>query len=143
MGTGLRMTQSELQMVQNSRPLLDSLLIQAGNIIGMNENGYRALTDEQKRQMADFVAKVAQHRVDQGDNITQTQEALVGKSAPEVRALLAKQRENDLKMYETRMGITPTGAPAPAAGTFSVTAPNHKVYTFKTQADADAFKAKF
>jgi microsomal dipeptidase-like Zn-dependent dipeptidase len=143
MGTGLRMTQSELQMVQNSRPLLDSLLIKAGNIIGMNENGYRALTDEQKRQMADFVAKVAQHRVDQGDNITQTQEALVGKSAPEVRALLAKQRENDLKMYETRMGITPTGAPAPAAGTFSVTAPNHKVYTFKTQADADAFKAKF
>jgi microsomal dipeptidase-like Zn-dependent dipeptidase len=110
MGTGLRMTQSELQMVQNSRPLLDSLLIKAGNVIGINENGYRALTDEQKRQMADFVGRVAQHRIDQGDNITQAQQDLVGKSAPEVRDILAKQRENDLKMFETRMGIKPTAA---------------------------------
>jgi hypothetical protein len=101
-------------MVQNSRPLLDSLLIKAGNVVGINENGYRALTDEQKRQMADFVGKVAQHRIDQGDSITQAQQDLVGKSAPEVRDVLAKQKQTDLKMYEDRMGIKPS-APAAAA----------------------------
>ena len=38
---------------------------------------------------------------------------------------------------------TPTPVPAPTAGTFTVTAPNGKVYTFPTKEAADKFKAQF
>lgn len=62
-GSGLRMTQSELQMIQNARPGTESVWIKLKNLAG----DYTALTPAQREQMKTLVQSVAKHQIERGD----------------------------------------------------------------------------
>lgn len=105
-GAGLRMSQAELNMIQNARPLLDSLILKAGNIVGINKNGYAALTDQQRLQMNTLISEVAQHNYDQGQLYVDTQDKIArATSATEVRDIKADLARKQLELFGEVAGI--------------------------------------
>ena len=80
-------------------------------------------------------------------SLRQSSERLKGNIAT-IKDLTTKAQEflrdkyGDLSASVTAAKKRGTGRGATASGGFSVTAPNGKTYPFKTQADADAFRAK-
>lgn len=105
-GAGLRMSQAELNMIQNARPLLDSLIIKAGNIVGMNKQGYAALTDPQRAQMKALIQKVAQDNYALGQTYIDAQDRVnAAKDATEVRNIRSDIKRKELDIFGTKAGV--------------------------------------
>lgn len=109
-GAGLRMSQAELNMIQNARPLLDSLVIKGGNILGINKNGFAALTDQQREQMRQLLLEVAHNNLAIGQNIIDTQTQINGLPNPtqkDIYGVLDARKQHEQDLFGERIGVTP------------------------------------
>lgn len=76
-GSGLRMTQSELSMIQNARPGTESVWIKLKNLA----DNYTALTPEQRAQMKSLVQSVAQHQIARGMRYASAMDAMANSTS--------------------------------------------------------------
>jgi hypothetical protein len=113
-GAGLRMSQAELNMIQNSRPLADSLKIEAGNLVGVNEKGFQALSPQQREQMVALVTDVMKHNM----ALAQTyqiarKEIRDANSNLDVYDAVSRQQDREMKIYGGEAGVdVPTSGAA-------------------------------
>jgi hypothetical protein len=120
-GAGLRMSQAELNMIQNARPLLDSLIIKGGNILGINQGGYAALSAEQRAQMQKLLLEVASNNLAMGQNILDAQHEINNLDKPsqaDVFKVLESRKQKELEMFGKRLGVkseSKADAAAPSA----------------------------
>ena len=99
-------------MIQNARPLLSTLVIKGGNLIGINPNGYAALDDRQREQMRKLLLEVAQNNLQLGQNILDTQKEINGLDSPsrqDIEGVLTKRKQKELEMFGKRIGVPDVG----------------------------------
>ena len=109
-GSGLRMTQSEMNLIQHARPGVEDLGLKLQNIAG----NYQSLTDQQKADMTALVRSVAARESRANDLYTLAQTRINNAKSPqEARALLQKLNSDEAALYRGAIG----GSAGPAVGT--------------------------
>lgn len=107
-GSGLRMTQSELSMIQNARPGTESVWIKLKNLAG----DYTALTPEQRAQMKALVQSVAQHQIARGNRYVQTMNDMAtAKSGIESHKMRTDLMSTDLNDAAASLGMPGSETP--------------------------------
>lgn len=94
-GRGLRMSQAELNMIQNARPGIESLEIKLKNLA----SGYTALTPEQRTAMGALIKSVAARETKLSDIYTLAQARVNTAKTPEE----ARRYVNEMNTKETAM----------------------------------------
>lgn len=113
-GRGLRMSQAELNMIQQARPGTESLAIKLQNLA----SGYTALTPEQRASMMTLIRAVATREAKMSDNYILTQAKVnSAKSPEEARGYINKMNAEENAMYKGMLGLD-----AKPAGTSKFTA---------------------
>lgn len=118
-GSGLRMTQSELSMIQHARPGTESVWIKLNNLA----NGYSALTPEQRQQMAELVKSVATHQIERGDRYAAAMDEMSkAESATDSHKIRTNLMRTDLGDTRSSLGLPP----AATSGGFDAAAARKK-----------------
>lgn len=111
MGTGLRMTQAELDLIQHARPGTENIAMKLNNLAGT----YRALTDDQRAQMVRLVRSVATREAELSDRYTLAMAKINNAAnAKDARAIRNKMNEQETQLYRDEIGLP--GATKPAVG---------------------------
>jgi hypothetical protein len=113
-GSGLRMTQSELSMIQNARPGTESVWIKLQNLA----SGYTALDAQQRQQMSELVKSVATHQIERGDRYAKAMDEMSqAKSAVDSHKVRTDLMRTDLGDTRSSLGLPPakSGGFDPAA----------------------------
>lgn len=111
MGTGLRMTQAELDLIQHARPGTENIAMKLNNLAGT----YRALTDDQRAQMVKLVRSVATREAELSDRYTLAMAKInQAGNAKEARDIRNKMNEQETQLYRDEIGLP--GATKPAVG---------------------------
>jgi hypothetical protein len=115
-GRGLRMSQAELNMIQNARPGTESLEIKLKNLA----SGFTALTPDQRAAMAKLIRSVAEREMKLNDIYTLAQARVnTAKTPEEARRYVNDMNTKEVSLYKGL--LDPAGSNAAGKSKYAVT----------------------
>lgn len=134
LGSGVRITNSEIERVQGGRPMIESLQSKFRSWLGTDQKTAINFGPDERKAMQDLMGIVGNKIKAKQDALSSAGDLISGSGTTD------QQRRTALAALDKKMreidGVTGS------YGKFEVTDPNGKIHPFDTQAQADAFKTK-